>query len=59
MITLKCPYCEYDHDISNLVAGNRIYCVFCTAWLMLAFSRNGSAYFVKVQPPVSYPREKR
>jgi sarcosine oxidase delta subunit len=58
-MTLACPSCGYRHDVSSNVAGDRIWCSFCARWLMLAFHRGGDAYFVLVQPPVSYPRERR
>lgn len=59
MTMLKCPNCGYDHDISSRISGDRILCVFCDKWLMLAFHGDGTAYFVIVQAPVSYPREKK
>lgn len=58
-MTLDCPQCKYRHDISGQVAGTRIWCAFCDRWLMLAFRRNGAAYFVKVNAPAPYPREKK
>lgn len=59
MTTLPCPRCAHAHDISARIVGDRLWCAFCTTWLMLAVRRSGRAYFVVVQAPVSYPREKR
>lgn len=58
-MTLPCPHCGQHHDISSRIAGDRVWCPRCGNWLMLAFHRNGTAYWVKVSAPVSYPREKR
>lgn len=55
---LNCPTCAQSHDISSRIAGGRLWCR-CDTWLMLAFHRNGQAYFVIVQAPVSYPRERK
>lgn len=57
-MTLPCPHCRHPIAISPRVAGDRVWCS-CNNWLMLAFHRNGAAYWVKVSAPVSYPREKR
>lgn len=59
VILLNCPRCDLAHDVSARIAYDRIYCSGCDNWLMLAFHRNGNAYFVVVQPPVSYPGEKK
>jgi hypothetical protein len=56
---LNCPHCNQAHDISSRIAGDRVWCPRCANWLMLAFHRDGAAYFVKVGPPATYPREKR
>lgn len=56
---LTCPHCTYQHDIAGRIAGDRLWCSFCDTWLMLAFHRDGTAYFVIVQAPVSYPRGRR
>jgi hypothetical protein len=58
-MNLNCPHCNQPHDISGQIAGSRLWCPRCTNWLMLAFHRDGAAYFVKVGPPATYPREKR
>jgi hypothetical protein len=59
IMKLNCPRCAYQHDISGRTAGDRLWCAFCDRWLMLAFHRGGSAYFVIVQAPATYPRERR
>jgi hypothetical protein len=53
-----CPKCGASIDISGRITGDRIWCS-CGQWLLLSFDRNGAAYFIVVQPPVTYPREKR
>jgi hypothetical protein len=58
MMFLTCPRCAQNYDISTRIAGDRIWCR-CDIWLMLAFHRNGNAYFVVVPTPVSYPRERK
>lgn len=56
---LNCPHCNRTYDISNRFAGDRVWCPGCGNWLMLAFRQSGEAYFVKVSPPATYPRERR
>lgn len=56
---LNCSHCGQAHNIASKIAGDRLWCPRCATWLMLAFHRDGTAYFVKVNPPATYPREKR
>lgn len=59
MVRLDCPHCGRAHDISNRIVGDRVWCPSCANWLMLAFHGDGSAYFVKVNPPQSTQRGSR
>lgn len=58
ILTLPCPACAKQNDISRRTLYDRVWCD-CGQWFMISQHRNGTWYAVKVQPPVSYPRERR
>lgn len=58
-MTINCPYCSAPIDIGDKEIGQRVHHARCNNWVLIGRNVDGMRYGVKVQAPVSYPREKK
>lgn len=58
-MTILCPHCAHEIDITDKDTGARLYHPSCGGWLLIGRRADGAKYGVKIEPPATYPRGRR
>ena len=58
-MTIPCPHCAADVDITGKQPGDRVLHTRCGDWVLIARRSDGSRYGVKVQGPKVYKQIQR
>ncbi len=57
-MTIPCPHCQSDVDITGKQPGDRVLHTRCGGWVLIARRYDGERYGVKVQGPKVYKQVK-